>query len=62
MDKASAYGAGDCRLESYRGHFLLETRALIEPYHNHFLVARPAPGFLLGLCSASAFAYASQRL
>ena len=20
MDKASAYGAGDCRLESYRGH------------------------------------------
>ena len=21
MDKASAYGAGDCRFESYRGHF-----------------------------------------
>ena len=23
MDKASAYGAGDCRLESYRGHLSL---------------------------------------
>ena len=23
MDKASAYGAGDCRLESYRGHIVL---------------------------------------
>ena len=22
MDKASAYGAGDCRFESYRGHCL----------------------------------------
>ena len=25
MDKASAYGAGDCRLESYRGHFPLRS-------------------------------------
>ena len=23
MDKASAYGAGDCRFESCRGHFLM---------------------------------------
>ena len=25
MDKASAHGAGDCRFESYRGHFLFLT-------------------------------------
>ena len=24
MDKASAYGAGDCRFESCRGHYLLK--------------------------------------
>ena len=24
MDKASAYGAGDCRFESCRGHFLVQ--------------------------------------
>ena len=23
MDKASAYGAGDCRFESYRGHLIV---------------------------------------
>ena len=26
MDKASAYGAGDCRFESCRGHFLMTER------------------------------------
>ena len=26
MDKASAYGAGDCRFESCRGHYLLSAR------------------------------------
>ena len=27
MDKASAYGAGDCRFESYRGHCLMSIHA-----------------------------------
>ena len=28
MDKASAYGAGDCRFESCRGHLVLHTQVL----------------------------------
>ena len=31
MDKASAYGAGDCRLESYRGH--LQSSAAVRSGH-----------------------------
>jgi hypothetical protein len=29
MDKASAYGAGDCRFESCRGHLMLPVRAAV---------------------------------
>ena len=29
MDKASAYGAGDCRFESCRGHSLLDSKHVI---------------------------------
>ncbi len=29
MDKASVYGTGDCRFESYRGHFFCYTLNLL---------------------------------
>ena len=29
MDKASVYGTGDCRFESYQGHFILRGTMLM---------------------------------
>ena len=44
MDKASAYGAGDCRFESCRGHFHHDEANLIPS------ITRSPPGQLLHAC------------
>ena len=49
MDKASAYGAGDCRFESCRGHFTLRAH-----YCEHGVKAARGPANTNGIANAFA--------
>ena len=40
MDKASAYGAGDCRFESYRGQLINAKTCGFESYRGHLINAK----------------------
>ena len=40
MDKASAYGAGECRLESYRGLLINAKTCGFESYRGHLINAK----------------------
>ena len=55
MDKASAYGAGDCRFESCRGHLLMRLTVLghLSPQSQHY-VEGPS---LTGVAAHSIFVY-----
>ena len=40
MDKASAYGAWDCKFESYRGHLINAKTCGFESYRGHLINAK----------------------
>ena len=40
MDKASAYGAWDCKFESYRGHLIDAKTCGFESYRGHLINAK----------------------